>query len=225
MRARNLPARKQLRYLYHLVRNGRISMVNSLFIEHQAELRRLQRKGRVVLGTETDARARIWTDVHGDERLLAGNYSQLGGTFILGGNHGPNRVTIYPMRIAWGLEGAGQDGCPVPTGDTIVGSDVWTCEGSLILPGVTIGDGAVVAAGAVVFGDVPPYAIVAGNPAKVVTYRFDEDQREALLQIRWWDWPHERVLEAVPWLCTDEVDEFIAYARGEQPVATEAGVR
>jgi hypothetical protein len=126
-------------------------------------------------------------------------------------------VTTYPVRINMGLDG-NHDDWPVPTGDTIVGSDVWTCEHSLILPGVTIGDGAVVAGGAVVTKDVPPYAIVGGNPAEVIRYRFDERQREALLKIRWWDWPDDKVRDAAPYLESEDIDAFIAYARGEAAV-------
>jgi acetyltransferase-like isoleucine patch superfamily enzyme len=206
-------------------RNARISFVNSLFMENYAETRRLQRKGRVTMGRHTRSRAKIWTDKYGDECLHLGNYCQLAGcTIVLGGNHGPDRVTTYPLRIWLGLEGAGQDGCPVPTGDTIIGSDVWACENSLILPGVTIGDGAIVAAGAVVTKDVPPYAMVGGNPAELIRFRFSEAQREALLDIRWWDWPDEKVLASLRWLCTEDVDAFIEYARGEQAVPSRSQV-
>jgi tetrahydrodipicolinate N-succinyltransferase len=87
----------------------------------------------------------------------------------------------------------------------------------VILPGVTLGDGAIVAAGAVVTTDVPPYAIVGGNPARVIKSRFDDDQIAALLQIRWWDWPDDRVRAAVSVLSSSDVDAFIAYARAEPP--------
>lgn len=217
MRARRLPGQNQLRFLYYGARNFRWALTNAFYGEYRAQLQHLKRKGRVLPGAETVIRARLWADVHGTECLRVGNYSQLAGTYILGGNHGPNRVTTYPLRLWWGLEGAGQDGVPVPTGDTIVGSDVWTCEESVIAPGVHIGDGAIVSPGAVVARNVPPYAVMGGNPAKVIRYRFDEAQREALLEIRWWDWPKEKVLEALPWLASEDIDAFIAYARGEQP--------
>jgi acetyltransferase-like isoleucine patch superfamily enzyme len=217
MPVRNFPGRRQVRFLYHVGRNGRTSIANALIGEQQAELRRLQRKGRVVLGPNNTISARIWTDVHGDERLCVGSYCSLGGTYILGGNHGPDRVTTYALRIYWGLDGAGQDGVPVPTGDTVVGNDVWTGEACVIMPGRTIGDGAIVAAGAVVTKDVPPYAIVGGNPAKLIRYRFGDEQIAALLEIRWWDWPEEKVRAAVP-VMGEDIDAFIAHARGERPV-------
>jgi carbonic anhydrase/acetyltransferase-like protein (isoleucine patch superfamily) len=111
----------------------------------------------------------------------------------------------------------------VPTGDTIVGSDVWTCEECVILSGVTIGDGAIVGAGAVVTKDVPPYAIVGGNPARLIRYRFDERQREALLAIRWWDWPEAEVRAALPALTGGDIDDLIAYATDGMRLPVETG--
>ena len=80
-------------------------------------------------------------------------------------------------------------------GDTVVGHDVWLGYSALVLPGVTIGHGAVVAAASVVARDVAPYAVVAGNPARVVRWRFSEDEVERLLRAAWWDWPVELVTD------------------------------
>ena len=216
MRARSLPGRKQLRYAYYLSRNARIAVANALIGEEIAEMRRLQRAGRLVLGTRSYGRPRILTDVHGRERLIVGNYSGLDGTWILGMNHGPRRVSWFPLRIHLEMEG-NYDDYPVPMGDTIVGNDVWTTENCLVMSGVKIGDGAIVAAGAVVTKDVPPYAIVGGNPAKLIRYRFTEEQIAALLEIRWWDWPEDHVRAAVPYLESEDVDAFIEYAGGKRP--------
>lgn len=212
MRYRSLPAREQIRLAYYVARNARVSVVNALIGEEAAEMRRLQRAGRVVLGPWTYGHPRIFADRHGRERLIVGSYSALAGTWILGGNHGPDRISIFPFRINFGMDGD-YDQWPVPTGDTIVGSDVWACENCIILPGVTVGHGAIVAAGAVVTRDVPPYAIVGGNPAKIIRYRFDEAQREALLEIRWWEWPEDKIQAAVELFESEDVDRFIALAR------------
>lgn len=75
----------------------------------------------------------------------------------------------------------------------IIGNDVWIGEAAIIMSGVTVGDGAIIAAGAVVTKDVPPYAIVGGVPAKIIRYRFGQDQIDALLKIKWWDWPQEKI--------------------------------
>jgi hypothetical protein len=111
------------------------------------------------------------------------------------------------------LDGAGHDGFPKHSGDTIVGSDVWIGAGALILSGITIGDGAVVAAGAVVTRDVAPFAIVGGVPAKIIRHRFPTSQRESLLRIAWWNWPSEDVIAALPTLSGRDVEAFLHEAQ------------
>ncbi len=96
--------------------------------------------------------------------------------------------------------------------DSFIGSDVWLCDNAIVLTGIRIGHGAIIGAGAVVTKDVPDYAIVGGNPAKVISYRFPEEQRKALLDIAWWDWPDEDVRDAVPLIAGKDVDALIAYA-------------
>jgi hypothetical protein len=204
--------------------NARVSLANAVLGEEEATIRRLRRAGRLSWGPGTYGTPAVWSHPKGRECLRAGSYSSLGGTYILGGDHGSKLLTTYPFRINWGLEGAWEDGVPVPTGDTIVGSDVWTCTNCLIMSGVRIGDGAIVAAGAVVTKDVPPYAVVGGNPARLIHYRVDDQQREALLEIRWWEWPRERIRAALPFLVSDDADALIAYARGEARVPIEVGV-
>ncbi len=183
----------------------------------EAVLRRLQRKGRVVYGTGTYGVPRIHDFPHSRTRLVVGNWSSIAGEYLLGGQHGIEQVTTYPLRINLGLPGAGEDGVPAQRGDIRVGSDVWTAYGAWIQGGVTIGDGAVVATGAVVTKDVPPFTIVGGVPADVIKLRHTEEQREALLDIRWWDWPEEEVVAAVPYLASTNIDAFIEYARGRRP--------
>lgn len=184
--------------------------------EDEAVLRRLQRTGKVVYGRGSYGVPKIHEFPHDPARLLVGNYCSVGGTYLLGGQHAVDHVTTYPLRINLRLEGAGEDGNPARRGDIVVGSDVWTGYGSWIMSGLTIGDGAVVATGAVVTRDVPPYAIVGGTPAKVIRYRFTEQQRAALLAIRWWDWPEDEIRRAVPYLADDDIDRFIAYAHNRE---------
>ena len=81
---------------------------------------------------------------------------------------------------------------------TTIGHDVWIGHGVIVLPGVTVGDGAVLAAGAVVSRDVPPYTIVGGVPASPIRERFPAEVRERLMRLKWWDWSHEQLGQAVP---------------------------
>lgn len=147
--------------------------------------------------------------------VMVGKYCSIatGAEFLPGGNHRPDWVSTYPFRHRFGLPGANADGHPSTKGPITVGNDVWIAGGAKVLSGVTIGDGAVVGAYAVVTRDVPPYAIVAGNPARVRRFRFEPDVVQALLDIRWWDWPDEKVTRFVPDLCSDDIRAFISKAR------------
>jgi acetyltransferase-like isoleucine patch superfamily enzyme len=196
----------KLRRFVHFARRVRDSYVG----QELATWRRLQKQGRVVLGPHTYGIPDMWV-YEGGERLVAGSYCSLRGTFLLGGQHAVDQITTYPIRINWGLPGAWEDGFPTPQGDTHVGSDVWVGRGALVMSGITIGDAAIVAGGAVVTKDVPAYAIVGGNPAKVIRYRFTEQQMAALTEIKWWDWSDAEVLEALPMMGKD-IDGFIEYA-------------
>jgi hypothetical protein len=91
-----------------------------------------------------------------------------------------------------------------------IGHDVWIGHGAVILPGVTIGTGAAVGAGAVVSKDVPPFAIVAGVPARVIRFRFGDSVREGLLKLSWWDWSRERLAEALPDFRALDVAAFVS---------------
>jgi acetyltransferase-like isoleucine patch superfamily enzyme len=186
---------------------------NAWWGENASIYRRLQKRGRIILGEHTYGEPTIWDFPHDQTKLIAGRYCSLGGNYLLGGLHRADHVTTYPLRINYGLEGAGQDGVPGARGDIIVGNDVWTGYGAWIMPGITIGDGAVIATNAMVTKDVPPYAIVGGTPAKVIKLRHTPEQIEALLEIKWWDWPDEEVIKATPYLASEDIDAFIEYAR------------
>jgi acetyltransferase-like isoleucine patch superfamily enzyme len=115
-------------------------------------------------------------------------------SIFLGGNHRIDWITTYPFSVQrpWRSH-TGKVEHPVSRGDVIIGNDVWLGNGCTILSGVTIGDGAVVAANATVTKSIPPYAIAAGNPAKVVRLRFSEAEIQQLLSIKWWNWDEARI--------------------------------
>ena len=131
--------------------------------------------------------------------LRIGKYCSIGQnlTVYSGGNHRHDFVSTFPFKALWGVGKFNG----YSNGDIIIGNDVWIGEDATIMSGVTIGDGAVIGAKSVVSKDVPPYAVVVGNPAKVVKYRFSESAIKKLLKIKWWDWPEEKVREKVDWLC------------------------
>lgn len=131
---------------------------------------------------------------------------------LLGGGHRIDWASSYPFP-AFLEEARHISDYRKTRGDINIGSDVWLGMSCTILSGVTIGHGAVVAACAVVTRDVEPYAIVAGNPARVVRWRFDEDTRRALLATAWWTWSESEVREIVDLLCSDDVKPLIDYAR------------
>ena len=140
---------------------------------------------------------------------------------ITGGEHRLDWVSAFPFRIRFGLPGAGQDGHPWSRGPVVIENDVWIGQGARILSGVRIGNGAVVGAYAVVTKDVPDYGVVAGNPAQLVRYRFDEATIQALIQMAWWNWPREKILQTVDLLNSDRVQEFMAQASKSSPGARE----
>jgi acetyltransferase-like isoleucine patch superfamily enzyme len=100
-------------------------------------------------------------------------------------------------------------GHPSCKGDIIIENDVWIGSTATIMSAVKISNGAVVGAGSVVTKDVPPYAIVAGNPAKVVKYRFTEEQIEKLLSIAWWDWEEQKIRDNAMIMWSNNIDDFI----------------
>lgn len=130
---------------------------------------------------------------------------------FLGGEHRVEWATTYPFSVLW-QEGLGIAGHPATKGDVVIGNDVWVGYSATILSGVTVGDGAVIGANANVFEDVPPYAIVAGNPARVVRYRFAPESIARLQALAWWDWPEEKILALLPLMLSADLETFLLAA-------------
>lgn len=141
------------------------------------------------------------------DRLLIGKFCAIasGVTFIMGSaNHRIGSISTYPFAV---FGGAWAESIPphfdqLPfKGDIVIGNDVWIGRKSVILPGVTVGDGAILAAYSIVTKDVPPYAVVGGNPARFIKNRFDEELTALLMELKWWDFDAVALTEFLPILC------------------------
>lgn len=126
-------------------------------------------------------------------------------------NHSLQSLSTYPFPIffeEWGLDRSQVAKAWDNKGDIVIGNDVWIGYEAVILAGVTVGDGAIIGARAVVTKDVPPYTIVGGIPAKPIRKRFSEDTIAALLELRWWDWPEERIRANLDAIQSGQLDQI-----------------
>ena len=144
------------------------------------------------------------------ERLKIGKFCSIsdGVKLMFGGDHDTRMVTTYPLNFFF----PGGDGSLSHIklrGDLTIGNDVWIGEGALIFAGVTIEDGAVIAARSVVTKDVRPYEVVGGVPAHHIKFRFDYNIIRALQKIAWWNWPIEKIQEAMPLMISGDIKGFV----------------
>jgi virginiamycin A acetyltransferase len=148
------------------------------------------------------------------DRLIIGKFCALatGVKFIMNGaNHKMDGFSTYPFQIfgnGWEKVMPQSEELPYK-GDTIVGNDVWIGYEATIMPGVKIGDGAIVAAKSVVVGDVAPYTIVGGNPAKSIRQRFDDRTIAALMEIAWWNWEIEKITRNLDRIVAADLEALI----------------
>ena len=142
------------------------------------------------------------------DKLIIGKFCQIaaGVEFVMNdANHQMNAVSTFPFYTLEGWDMEAPDASDMPfKGDTVIGNDVWIGQNAVILPGVQIGDGAIIGANSVVGGIVEPYTIVVGNPAKPVRKRFDDALIELLLRFKWWDKSIDEINALIPILtCSD----------------------
>lgn len=147
------------------------------------------------------------------DRLIIGKFCAIakGIEFIMNGaNHRMCSVTTYPFNImgnGWESATPALEELPLK-GDTVVGNDVWIGQNVTVLPGVHIGDGAIIAANAVVAKDVPAYHVAGGNPCRIIRKRFDDDLIGYLLELKWWDWPAETIFRNLDALCSGDLSRI-----------------
>jgi acetyltransferase-like isoleucine patch superfamily enzyme len=157
---------------------------------------------------------------HPNNRIIIGKFCSLAHdvTIFAGGNHPMDFVTTHPLKLYLGIDEF--SGWTSDCGDgevtTRIGNDVWIGHGACVLSGAVIGDGAVIGAHAVVRGFVPPYAVVLGNPAQVVRYRFDPKAISGLLAVKWWDWPLDKIKVFAKDISSRNVQNFLAAHLEEQ---------
>lgn len=138
------------------------------------------------------------------ERLVIGKFCSIacGAKFLFNcANHSLRSLSTYPFPLfyeVWKLDWVNVGSAWDNKGDIVIGNDVWIGFEAVVMAGVHIGDGAIIGARAVVTKDVPPYTIVGGVPAREIRKRFDADTIDRLLQLRWWDWPIEKIRENIP---------------------------
>ena len=181
-------------------------------VDERTAFQALHDEGVIVMGAGSYGRPRVsYFEPAGTSRphVTIGRYCSIAAevTFLVNGDHRVDWTTTYPISVRFGLPTADTDGHPKITGPVTVGNDVWIGHGALLLGGVTIGDGAVIGAAAVVASDVRPFAIVAGNPAREIRRRFNDELVDQLLQLRWWDLDESEVRSIAPLLCAHpEID-------------------
>lgn len=154
---------------------------------------------------------RYLNEQEGRDQLYIGKFCSIasGVIFNLGGSerHLKNWVSTYPLHYMF------PENCPndpyYPKGDTVVGNDVWIGTEAVIMPGITIGDGAIIGARAVVTHDVAPYSIVGGVPAKLIKYRFSKEIIQKLLEISWWNLDIQTLKNLMPYIASDNIELFI----------------
>ena len=148
-----------------------------------------------------------------EDKLIIGKFCAIakGIEFVMNGaNHRMQSVSTYPFNIMGGrCENFTPTINDLPLkGDTVVGNDVWIGQNVTVMPGVHIGDGAIIAANSVVVKDVPPYCVAGGNPCRVIRQRFDEELIFYLIDLKWWDWDADKIFHNMEALCSGDLTKI-----------------
>jgi virginiamycin A acetyltransferase len=192
-----LPDYNRLCFLKNIVKNPNIIVGDYTYYDDFEDVRNFEKN------------VKYHFDFIGD-KLIIGKFCMIasGITFIMnGGNHLVNSLSAFPFSIFGGDWADAMEGKTYPyKGDTVIGNDVWIGHNAVIMPGVKIGDGAIIATNSTVVKDVEPYTVVGGNPAKAIRKRFSEEQIDVLLELKWWNWDIEKITRSVQILTGNDVD-------------------
>ena len=154
-----------------------------------------------------------------NDQLIIGKFCMIASDvkFIMNGaNHLTDTISSYPFSIFGNGWQEAMKGKEFPNkGNVVIGNDVWIGYNATIMAGVTIGDGAIIAANAIVVKNVEPYTIVGGNPAKIIRKRFSEAYIKLLLEIQWWNWGIEKITENVQLLTSAKVEDLQKFANNK----------
>jgi acetyltransferase-like isoleucine patch superfamily enzyme len=149
-------------------------------------------------------------------QLIVKNFTSIADNVIInlgnGFGHDASFVSTFPFSFIHNRVFNVENRSRNTRGDVVIGNDVWIGENVVIMSGVTIGDGAVIANNSHVVRDVEPFSICGGNPCQKIKYRFSPEQIQRLLQIRWWDWPDNKICHYLHLICSPNIDEFLLEA-------------
>ena len=163
--------------------------------------------------TEFDRKNVLYNRPEFGDKLIIGKFCAIGANtkFIMGAaNHSVSTVSTYPFSLfggKWAKAARSTYDLTPHKGNTIIGNDVWIGRRSVIMPGVKIGDGAIIAASAVVTKDVPPYTVVGGNPAEFIRRRFNDRLTAMLLELKWWDFKPDDLIKVLPVLTDPDLEK------------------
>lgn len=192
-----------LKFLYHKIINHSKPKIEIPFYTKD-----IFKDRKYSIGDYTYGNPKIFFE-NENSNLIIGKFCSIANdvTIVLGGNHRTDWITTYPFNVLneFFPNAVGIQGHPVTKGDVVIGNDVWIGMKSTILSGVTIGDGAVIAAGSIVTKNVGCYEIWGGNPARLLKKRFNDDHIKKLLETKWWEWDIEKINNEVHYLCSNKI--------------------